>query len=323
MRPLTAAGLSAVAGAAACLAYGCGYEVRAFRLRRVSVPLLRPGERPLRILHVSDLHLAPRQRRKREWVRSLAGLDPDLVVNTGDNFGHVDAVPAILDALGPLLERPGVFVFGSNDYYSPVLSNPLGYLLGPSTRKPVPRSPDLPSSQLRSALVQAGWEYVGNARTRLKLDGRVVDVVGVDDPHVRRDRYDKVAGPADRSADLSVGVLHAPYTRVLDRMAADGHRLLLAGHTHGGQVCVPFYGALVTNCDLDRSRAAGLSRYRPGSGDSTETGRKASAGTAASDPPDREPAWLHVSAGLGTSPYAPVRFACPPEATLLTLLPRS
>jgi predicted MPP superfamily phosphohydrolase len=57
---------------------------------------------------------------------------------------------------------------------------------------------------------------------------------------------------------------------------------------------VPLYGALVTNCGLDRGRARGLSRY-----DGT---------------------WLHVSAGLGTSPYAPVRFACPPEATLLTLV---
>jgi uncharacterized protein len=318
MRPLTAACQTAAAGAAACLAYGCGYEVRAFRLRRVDVPLLAPGQRPLRILHLSDLHLTPWQRRKREWVRSLGGLDPDLVVNTGDNFGHVDAVPAILNALEPLLERPGVFVFGSNDYYSPILSNPLRYFLGPSSRKPVARTPDLPAGELRAALVAAGWEYVGNARTRCVVGGRVLEIVGVDDPHVGRDRYDEVAAPADASADLSVGVLHAPYTRVLDRMAADGHRLVLAGHTHGGQVCVPFYGALVTNCDLDRSRAAGLSRYRPGSGGST--GPRGASGSA---PLDSEPAWLHVSAGLGTSPFAPVRFACPPEATLLTLVASS
>jgi predicted MPP superfamily phosphohydrolase len=301
---VTAVPLSVAAMATACLGYGFGYEVRAFRLRRVDVPLLAPGGRSLRVLHVSDLHLTPRQRRKREWVRSLAALDPDLVVNTGDNFGHVAAVPHILDALGPLLERPGVFVFGSNDYYSPIPANPAGYFFGPSTRRPIRRAPDLPSDELRAALVDAGWDYVGNARARVKADGRVLEIVGVDDPHVWRDRYEQVAGVTDPAADLGIGVLHAPYTRVLDRMAADGCRLLLAGHTHGGQLRVPFYGALVTNCDLDRSRARGLSRYRVGA-----------------DDPD--PAWLHVSAGVGTSPYAPVRFACPPEATLLTLVARS
>ena len=81
-------------------------------------------------------------------------------------------------------------------------------------------------------------------------------------------------------------------------MADDGFDLLFAGHTHGGQVCVPLVGALVTNCDLDRRMAKGLHRW------------------------PRSDAWLHVSAGLGTSPTAPVRFACPPEATVLTLIPR-
>jgi predicted MPP superfamily phosphohydrolase len=121
-------------------------------------------------------------------------------------------------------------------------------------------------------------------------------VRGVDDPHISRDHYDAVAGPFDPAADLSLGVTHAPYLRILDAMAADGADLVLAGHTHGGQLCVPGVGALVTNCDLDRKRAKGLSSHR---------------GAA-----------LHVSAGLGTSPYAPVRFACRPEATLLTLTAR-
>ena len=57
---------------------------------------------------------------------------------------------------------------------------------------------------------------------------------------------------------------HAPYRRVIDAMAYDGHDLIMAGHTHGGQVCVPFYGALVTNCDLDARRAKGLSQHSAG-----------------------------------------------------------
>ena len=73
---------------------------------------------------MSDLHLTPGQRSKQRWVAALAELEPDLVVNTGDNLAHPRAVPAVLAALGPLLDRPGLFVFGSNDYYGPTFKNP-------------------------------------------------------------------------------------------------------------------------------------------------------------------------------------------------------
>jgi predicted MPP superfamily phosphohydrolase len=285
------AGLTA-ATAAAGLGYAAGVEVRSFRLRRATVPVLAPGQRPLRVLHVSDLHLVPDQRRKRAWVRSLAALEPDLVVDTGDNLAHREAVPAVLDALGPLLERPGAFVMGSNDYYAPVRKNPARYLLPDDGRRS--HGGFLPWEDLRDALLTAGWVDLDNARARLKVDHREIDLVGTDDAHLHRDRYEPA--PADAAADLRLGVTHAPYRRVLDAMAADGYELILAGHTHGGQLRVPGVGALVTNCDLPRGQARGVSRW--GS------------------------SWLHVSAGLGTSPYAPVRFACPPEATLLTLVAR-
>ncbi len=296
----TALGCGAVA--AGCLGYGAGYEVRAFRLRRFDVPVLAPGSPPLRVLHISDLHLLPAQRRKQEWLRRLAALEPDLVVDTGDNIAHPDAVPVLLDALAPLLGRPGVFVLGSNDYYAPIPKNPARYLLPLEHRRRVHGKVELPWEDLRDALTGAGWLDLTNDRAQVEVDGRTLAFAGVDDPHLGRDRYADVAGPADAGADLTVGVAHAPYLRVLDAFAADGYRLLLAGHTHGGQLCVPGWGALVTNCDLDTRRAKGLSRHP--------------------DDGSAEAAWLHVSAGAGTSPYAPVRFACPPEATLLTLVGR-
>jgi predicted MPP superfamily phosphohydrolase len=89
-------------------------------------------------------------------------------------------------------------------------------------------------------------------------------------------------------------VVHSPYRRALDAFERNGYGLVLAGHTHGGQVCLPGVGALVTNCDLPRDRVRGLSRWGA--------------------------SWLHVSAGLGTSKYAPFRFACRPEASLLTVV---
>lgn len=287
----TAAG--AVAAGAACVTYAAAYEAHAFRLRRFDVPVLAPGSRPLRILHLSDLHLMPDQQDKVEWVRGLAALEPDLVVNTGDNISDPESIPVALHAYERLLELPGVFVFGSNDYYAPSPVNPFRYLRRKGPRPIV--APKLPIEGLRRGFTEAGWLDLNNASGELKADGRRWAFAGVDDPHIRADRYAEVAGPADESAELTIGVTHAPYRRVLDAMAADGYRLLLAGHTHGGQLCVPLYGALVTNCDLDTKRAKGLSRWGP--------------------------SWLHVSAGLGTSPYARIRFACYPEASLLTLRP--
>lgn len=291
---------------AAVAAWATLVEPYAFALRRVHVPVLPGGAPPLRILHLSDLHLVPRQLRKSEFVRSLDGLEPDLVVVTGDNLAHPDAVPAVLQTYRDLLDRPGVFVLGSNDYYGPAPKNPLQYLWRNTSGSEHDEIP-LPAQDLVDGFTQHGWLDLTNARGRLDVAGLDLEFVGVDDPHLERDDYAAVAGPAAADADLTIGVSHAPYQRVLDAMSADGARLLLAGHTHGGQVAVPGYGALVTNCDLDTGRAKGLSRWWPGAGH-----------TPSSAAPE-DAAWLHVSAGLGGSPWAPYRFACRPEATLLTL----
>jgi predicted MPP superfamily phosphohydrolase len=287
--------LGAAAAGVGGLGYAAGIERRRWTLRRATLPVLDDGAVPITVLHISDLHMTPGQGSKQRWVAALDRLEPDLVVNTGDNLAHPGAVPAVLRALGPLLRRPGVFVFGSNDYYAPRFKNPVRYLV-PSEKRihGVP----LPWRDLRAALTEHGWHDLTHARRSVSVAGRTIQFAGVDDPHLRRDRYELIAGRTDPAADLRIGVTHSPEPRVLDAFADDNYDLVLAGHTHGGQLRVPFYGALVTNCGLDRTRARGASRW----------GART---------------WLHVSAGLGTSPYAPVRFACPPEASLLTLVPRS
>jgi len=294
-----------VAGGVAGLTYASLIERNAFTLRRFSVPVLPTGAAPLRVLHVSDIHLVPRQKRKIEWIRSLARLEPDLIVNTGDNLGDLMAVHALLRAFEPLFAIPGVFVLGSNDYFAPSLKNPARYLTRAHARPG--ESIPLPTADLVDSFTRAGWADLSNARAAMSVGGHALEFVGVDDAHLGYDRYADVAGPSDPAAALTVGVTHAPYQRVLDSMTADGAGLVIAGHTHGGQLCLPFYGTLVTNCDLDRRRAKGVSRWWPGAGSLPSS--QAPAGAA----------WLEVSAGLGTSPYAPVRFACRPEATLLTL----
>jgi len=300
---LTLAGVGALGWALA--------ETSMFTLRRHTVPVLPAGARPLRLLHLSDLHLVPSHRHKVAWVRDLARYEPDLVVTTGDNLAHPDAVPGVLEAYAPFLDLPGAFVLGSNDYFAPKPKNPARYLL-PDARTEMDHSP-LPTSELTAAFRAAGWKDLTNRRDRLEVGGTRIDLVGVDDPHLDRDRFPAAApGAEEAPADgpvLRLGVTHAPYTRVLEAMHADGCDLVVAGHTHGGQLCLPFYGALVTNCDLDRGRASGLHGW-PGP-------RPDADGDGAADS-----MWLNVSAGLGTSPYAPVRFACRPEASLLTLVAR-
>jgi predicted MPP superfamily phosphohydrolase len=291
------AGTVAAAGATG-LVYSAGYEVRAFRLRRAQLPVLPPDARPIKLLHISDIHLLPTQRRKLAWLSGLADLRPDLVVNTGDNIAHRDAVEPLMRALRPLTDVPGVFVFGSNDYWAPMFKNPVRYLLG-SPRRVLKGGP-LPWRDLQTALVRAGWVDLANTRATVHAGGLRIACAGVDDPHLGYDRLNVVAGPADVEAGLRLGVSHAPYLRVLDQFTADGYDAILAGHTHGGQLRLPLKGAIVTNCDLDTRRSRGVSRHVAG-------GRAA---------------WMNVSAGCGTSPYAPVRFCCHPEASLLTLVPR-
>lgn len=292
------AGAAALVGAA-CFGYGALVESRAFRVRRVRVPVLPAGARPVRVLHMSDFHLTRGQQAKRAFITALAGLEPDLVVSTGDNLSEPEALEPLLADLGRLLETPGVFVFGSNDYTAPAPINPLGYLARSTERDGVhPEKVELPSEKLRAAFTQSGWADLDGHRASVEVQGLKLEFRGTDDAHLGLDDYSAVAGPPAADADVAIGVTHAPYRRVLDAMATDGLQLILAGHTHGGQVCVPGWGALTTNCDLPPAQAKGLSVHHGPHGRSSA---------------------LHVSAGVGSSPYAPYRFACPPEVTVLTL----
>lgn len=286
------AGVLALGCAAVGVGYASAIERNAFVVRELTMPVLPPGSAPLRVLHISDIHMRPGQRRKQAWIRELAAWEPDLVVNTGDNLAHPKAVPVVVQTLGELLSRPGVFVFGSNDYFAPRLKNPLNYVFKPGRRR---HGEPLPWRDLRAAFTERGWLDLTHTRRELEVGGLLIAAAGVDDPHLDRDRYETIAGAASPVANLRLGLTHSPEPRVLDRFAADGYHLVMAGHTHGGQLCLPFYGALVTNCGLDRSRAKGASRW----------------GTRLR---------LHISAGIGTSPFAPFRFCCRPEATLLTLV---
>jgi predicted MPP superfamily phosphohydrolase len=330
--PSTVGGRALLATAGAGLAVATGahiwahqVETHRYTLREHTLRILPAGTRPVRVLHISDIHLMPDDERKLAFLRFLASTKPHLVIDTGDNIASALAIPRLAQAIGPLLQVPGAFVMGSNDMYAPTRRNPLRYF----KRDPRPegmldesQEETLPTQALRDVLGAHGWLDLTNTRGRLALTGLDVELVGVDDPHLERDRFPEPAvatgdetvlgdetalaggtGAVGTGADgaagaepnptLRIGVAHAPYRRVLDAFVADGAELILAGHTHGGQLRVPGIGALVTNCDLPRSQAKGLSTWR---------------GVP-----------LHVSGGMGANPYSNYRFANPPEATLLTL----
>lgn len=306
-----AAGALAV-GAAGALAWGTVVERNMFTVRNETVPVLQPGSRPVTVLHLSDLHLAPFQTNKQDWVRSLVHLEPDLVVSTGDLLGHEDAIGAIAHTLAPFAHVPGVFVHGSNDYYAPVMKNPFTYFTGPS--KQTRELARLDTAQLERVLTEdLGWLDLNNKARAIELRGSRFEFFGVNDAHRNWDRLDKLPGNIEELREnvgwqdeegpepVTIGVTHAPYQRVLNSFMTHGAELIFAGHTHGGQVNVPGFGALVTNCDLPRDRASGFGVWHHA----------------------LRTAYLNVSAGLGTSIYAPVRFACKPEAVLLTLTARA
>jgi len=300
---------AATAGALGALAWGVFVERTRFTVREETLPILEPGARPLTILHLSDLHMAPWQHRKQAFIRSLARYEPDLIVETGDTLGHDEALVGVRRAYEACRGVPGVFVHGSNDYVGPMLKNPLAYFTGPS--KSHRRGSRLDTAALDRFLVDdLGWLDLNNAARAIELRGHRIELFGTADAHRGWDRLDELPGAIEAlreevewddgdGAALRLGVTHAPYRRVLDALTTQGADLVFAGHTHGGQVRVPGLPALVANCDIPRSQAQGLSVW-PGA---------------------RRSALLNVSAGLGTSIYAPVRFACPPEAVVLTLVP--
>ena len=264
-------------------------------VRTYTLPLLPRGASSIRILHFSDLHISPAKKALFKDIESWIDLKPDLVVSTGDFLAHKDGIKLVIKALDKLLDIPGLFVFGSNDYYGPKFKNPFSYLLPDRGERKL--GEELNWRLLKKKLTARGWKDLNHNKVKLRIKNVVIEARGTDDAHLELDNYPLVEGKKSRSADIAIGVTHAPYERVLTAMASDKLDLIFAGHTHGGQVRLPWPGgskALTTNCDLDNWRASGLSKVND------------------------EP-WLSVSAGMGTSPYAPIRFACPAEISLIIL----
>lgn len=285
-------GAWALATGAALGAYSLMEPFR-YRLVRKKVPI-RHGAPPLTVLHLSDTHLAAGDDRLLRFLDRLPtemGTVPDVIVATGDLIEEEAAIDPIVAALSGIEARVGrFFVYGSHDYFAPEGPSYLKYFIDGEVKQPARRRDESP---MTTGLENKGWINVINKTETVRVEQMTLRVAGVDDPYLRWHRTEHIE--RGLSDDLAIGLVHAP--DVVSEWALNGFDLVLAGHTHGGQVRIPGAGAVVTNCSLPRELAAGLTRI----------GRT----------------WLHVSPGLGTGRYSPIRFNCPPEATLLSLEPGS
>ncbi|MFN2389925.1 MAG: metallophosphoesterase [Actinomycetota bacterium] len=277
---------------AAATAFG-GYalvEPRLYRLVRHRLPMA-PGVPPLRILHVSDTHARAGDAALFRFLRALPGLvgTPDLVVATGDLIENDGGIDPIVEALALLEARLGRFyVLGSHDYYQARYQGLTKYFTRSAARVSAPKA-DV--RRLEGGLGAKGWVALTNHAAVLESEAGAIRVAGVDDPYLRRHRTDHIERRGDEVA--AIALTHAP--DVVSEWLLRGFDLVCAGHTHGGQVRIPLVGAVVTNSTLPSALASGP--HPIGNG------------------------WLHVSPGLGTSHFAPIRFLCRPEATLLELEP--
>jgi predicted MPP superfamily phosphohydrolase len=279
----------AVLAGLACVLYGVLIEHSWYRLRTYRLAILPTGSRSaLTVLHLSDLHFVHDDARK---ARFLAGLPrADVTIVTGDFLAEPAAVEAAVAACDPVRGRlASWFVLGSNDYYVPRPLNYFAYFKGPRMRPHAVRGR---AGDLIAQLQARGWTDLTNDRRDVDLNGVPVELLGLDDAHIKAQDY-RVA-PRSEPERFGLAVMHSPDSA--PEAAALGYELIVAGHTHGGQVCFPLVGALVTNCAMPRRIVKGLARM----GDAV----------------------LHTSPGLGTSKFAPFRFWCRPEATILELVPR-
>ena len=254
---------------------------------------VRAGLPALDVLHLSDTHLKRSDRRLISFLHSLPerlGSVPDLVLATGDLIEDNSGIDPLIECLSAIDARYGRFyVLGSHDYYQAEFKSYLKYFTG--KRGSPLGAPPAATEDLEAGLSAKGWVGLTNRAVAIETQAGTVRIAGVDDPYIRRHQIDHI-GRAEEV--LAIGLMHAP--DLVSDYALNGFDLMLAGHTHAGQVRFPVAGALVTNCSLPAALAGGLHRV----GD----------------------AWLHVSPGLGTGKFQPIRFNCRPEATLLRLRPQ-
>ena len=264
---------------AGLVVYATFIEPLMLRLKRldVRIPDLPPSLDGFTICHMSDLHAVRFGRLETKLERILAKIDADLCVITGD-IGYVPVAIEVLRRLcASFRPKLGTFaVAGNGDY-----------------KVGVP-------SEIARDCAEFGIRFLFNESVLISEGGRSLHVIGVDDPHRGLDDLAR-AERGVTGEGFKLLLAHSP--DVLVDVTNDSADLILVGHTHGGQVRLPFLGAFWLHCRHD----LGISRgYYPPNALSAKLGR------------DLSRVHLYVNTGIGGS-WVKTRFMCPPEVALITL----
>lgn len=280
-------------------------EPRAFRVRRTCVAATRsgkarevfiehPGLAGLTILHVTDTHFMAGDEAKVRFLRRVGQEKFDLVLFTGDLIDTPQGVEPCVEAAACLHGRLGAFaVLGGHDYFQggpwyrhlPLVSGPL------TARKHSARNP---AESLAQRLEETGVQVLRDEHRLITLpDGARAALVGLEDAFNAEPDY--AAAWAGVPAGIPVIVIsHSP--DALPQIVNRGAHLVFFGHTHGGQVHLPFIGALTTRCSLPTSRASGT--FKEGH------------------------TVFSINNGLGGGRHISFRLLCPPEVTALRVIGR-
>jgi predicted MPP superfamily phosphohydrolase len=269
---LRGAALWILAAGAICVAYGYFAEPYWPEVThvRIASTRLRPGAQPIRVVLLSDLHSDPKPRLE-DRLPALVGAErPDLIVYTGDSINSIEALPVFRRCISRLAQVAPTFAVRGN--WDTWRWSDVDLFGGTGVHE---LDGEAASVDVAGTSVWIGGVAVGHER----LAQRALDQIPQGSP--------------------ALFLYHYPYPDVLPEGARDRVDLLCAGHTHGGQVALPWYGAIITLSKYGKTYEAGL--YRAGA------------------------LWIYVNRGIGLEGgWAPrVRFFARPEITIVEIVPET
>jgi len=260
-------------------------QTRRVRHRRIDLFFenLPPAFDGFTVLHLSDLHFVPADRRKAMRLQTLNAPPADICVITGDLIETDSAIVPCVEALGRLRSRDGTFcVLGNHDYFR--------YSLRDVLRNKAVTDKRNNAELLVRGLRRNGVRVLLNQSTEIRRNGQSIWVAGVDDPVTRREDVSEALCSIPPGA-FTILLSHTP--DVLKDLTCSGQNLVLSGHTHGGQVVLPILGPILNHSTLRPGFVSGIMRQKD--------------------------SLLVVSNGLGVNRFFPFRFRCRPEAHTLRL----
>jgi uncharacterized protein len=266
--------------------YASRVEAQRFQLERLSVTIDGDARanKVLKILHLSDLHLsAPESPAKISFLQKITEEDYDLIFFTGDIFENYSGIQYATSLLTKQPRLGAYAVLGNHDYYDYKLFHKTFGKVWKHYRHPSQYRDVAP---LVEALEIAGIQVLRNAKVALPTHG--LSIIGIDYPGISPARLKEMAYSVPKE-HLLLALFHMP--RKLTHMSDAGIHMAFGGHTHGGQIRVPGVGALITDSELKRHEASGLTK--------------------------RDNTLFHISRGISADPRTNFRLFCPPAATVI------